>query len=154
MNIFSNVGITELVLILLLAVLVIGPERLPEFSRQLAKLLRDVRKAYENLTRDLGPELAVLQQSTVELRESVEAVRSIPQEMVETVVNAADLEDTLAEFRDVSDSIQQVKQDISQVGKIAQDPVDAAVEATRNAIRPPQDESASPETDTDAPEET
>ena len=57
MNIFSNIGITELIVILLLALLVVGPERLPEMGRKLAKTLRDVRQMYENLTKDLGPEL-------------------------------------------------------------------------------------------------
>ena len=37
MNIFSNIGITELIVILLLALLVVGPERLPELARSLAK---------------------------------------------------------------------------------------------------------------------
>ena len=41
MNIFSNIGITELVVILLLALIVVGPERLPEMGRKLAKMLRD-----------------------------------------------------------------------------------------------------------------
>ncbi|MGC9335646.1 MAG: twin-arginine translocase TatA/TatE family subunit, partial [Anaerolineae bacterium] len=82
MNIFSNVGITELIVILLLALLVVGPERLPEMARQLAKILRDARTAYENLTKDLGPELMSIEKTTREIRESVNSVRSIPKDMV------------------------------------------------------------------------
>lgn len=136
MNIFSNVGITELIIILLLALLVVGPERLPEMGRQLGKILRDVRKAYENLTQDLGPELMSLQQSTRELRDSVDSVRSIPQEMVNSVVKAADLDDTIQDLKDVTGSIQQVGQDISKAGKIVKDPVGAAVNTARSAILP------------------
>jgi len=143
MNIFSNVGITELVLILLLAILVLGPERLPEFSRQLAKLLRDVRKAYENLTRDLGPELAAIQQSTAELRESVEAVRSIPQEMVETVVKAAELDQVQNELQDVADSIRQVEKEIFQAARSGTEPTAAG--NAHDALQPSET--------TDAPSE-
>ena len=107
MNIFSNVGITELVLILLLALLVVGPERLPELAQQLGKLLRDVRKMYENLTSDLGPELMSLQETTQDLRDSVESVRSIPKDMVQQVVQAAELDDTMGELQSVKDSVDQ-----------------------------------------------
>ena len=99
MNIFSNIGITELVVILLLALLVVGPERLPEMGRKLALILRDLRKAYDNLTRELGPEMQSIQQTTRELRESVDSVRSIPKDMVKSVVDAAELDDTIAELK-------------------------------------------------------
>jgi len=92
MNIFSNIGITELIVILLLALIVVGPEKLPEIGQRLGKMLRNIRKAYENLAQDLGPELTALQKTTQEFRESVESVRSIPQDAVKRVVEAADLE--------------------------------------------------------------
>lgn len=126
MNIFSNIGITELILILLLALLVVGPERLPELGRRLAKTLRDVRKAYENLTRDLGPELMSIQETTRELRESVDSVRSIPKDMVDSVVKAAELEEMAAELKDVSDSVGQVGQTLSQAQKAVRNPLRAA----------------------------
>ncbi len=136
MNIFSNVGITELIVILLLALLVVGPERLPEMGRKLAKILRDLRKAYENLTQDLGPEIMSLQQTTREIRESVESVRSIPEDVVKSVVKAADLDDTIAELKDVADSVGQVGQTISDAQKVIRSPVTAAVSAARDSLLP------------------
>jgi Tat protein translocase TatB subunit len=136
MNIFSNIGVTELVLILLLALLVVGPERLPELGRKLGKTLRDVRKAYENLTKDLGPELRSIQQTTQELRDSVEAVRSIPQDMVQTIVKAADLDSTMADLKGVTGSLDEVGRTLSDVGKTATAPIVAAV-ATTPSIVPP-----------------
>lgn len=136
MNIFSNIGITELIVILLLALLVVGPERLPEMSRKLGKTLRDIRKAYENLTRDLGPELQSIQETTKELRESVDSVRSIPQDMVQSVVEAADLDDTISELKDVTDSIGQVGQTMTTAGKMIKDPVGAAVDTARTTLLP------------------
>lgn len=134
MNIFSNVGITEIVVILLLALLVVGPERLPEVGRKLAEILRDVRKAYENLTKDLGPEMQSIQRTTRELRESVESVRSIPKDMVKSVVDAAELSDTIAELKDVTDGLEQVRRTASGAAKVVKDPKGALADAGRSAL--------------------
>jgi sec-independent protein translocase protein TatB len=143
MNIFSNIGITELVVILLLALLVVGPERLPEMGRKLAEILRDIRRAYENLTAELGPELQSIQRTTQELRESVESVRSIPKDTLKSVVDAADLDDTIEELKGVTDDLEQVRQTVSRAGKTVKDPVGAAVGAARGALLPPNDEESS-----------
>ena len=136
MNIFSNIGITELIVILLLALLVVGPERLPEMGRTLAKTLRDLRNAYENLTKDLGPELMSIQETTKELRESVESITSIPQDMVNSVVSAAELDDTVADLKKDFDSIQEVGRTVSGAGKMIKDPVGTAVDTARSALLP------------------
>jgi sec-independent protein translocase protein TatB len=136
MNIFSNLGITELILILLLALLVVGPERLPELGRKLGKILRDVRTAYDNLTSDLGPELASFQQTAKELRDSVDSVRNIPQDMVKTVVKSAELDDTLDELKGVRDSVGQMTKTLSDAQKVVSNPVSAAVDTARSALSP------------------
>ncbi|MFC2029524.1 twin-arginine translocase TatA/TatE family subunit [Chloroflexota bacterium] len=136
MNIFSNLGITEILIILVLALLVVGPERLPELAQKLGTTLRDVRKAYDNLTADLGPELMSLQDTTKELRESVDSVRSIPQHMVKTVVEAAELDETIGELKAVSDDVGQVGQTLSAASDAIKNPVDAAASAARQALSP------------------
>ncbi len=138
MNIFSNIGITELLFILLLALLVVGPERLPELGKKLGHMLRDVRKAYDNLTRDLGPELTSIQQTTRELRESVDSVRSIPKDMVQTVVKAADMDETIGELKEIKQSLGQVGQTLSDAQRAITNPVGAAVNTAKEALRPPK----------------
>lgn len=138
MNIFSNIGITELIVILLLALLVVGPERLPEMARKLGTTLRDVRKAYENLTKDLGPELMSIQQATQELRDSVQAVKSIPQDAVKSVVDAADLEDTISELKEVTGDLEGMRKTVTGAGKMVKDPVGAAVSTAKSALQPPK----------------
>lgn len=135
MNLFSNVGITELVLILLLALLVVGPERLPELARQVGKILRDFRTAYENLTKDLGPELMSIQETTRELRESVESVRSIPRDMVKQVVDAADLDETIDQLKEVEARVDEVGKTLSATGRAVRDPVGAAGRALQGSLR-------------------
>ncbi len=41
---FTGVGFQEIVVILLLALLLFGPKRLPELARQLGKLTRELRQ--------------------------------------------------------------------------------------------------------------
>ncbi|MFN2245428.1 MAG: twin-arginine translocase TatA/TatE family subunit [Anaerolineae bacterium] len=149
MNIFSNIGITELVVILLLALLVVGPERLPEMGRKLAEILRDVRRAYDNLTAELGPELQSIQKTTQELRESVDSVRSIPQDTLKSVVSAADLDDTIAELKGVTTGLEEVRQTVNRAGKTMKDPVGAAVGSAREALLTPKQDK---DGESDAPE--
>ena len=157
MNIFSNIGITELIIILLLALIVVGPERLPEIGRKLGKTLRDIRRAYDNLARDIGPELTSLQRTTQELRESVESVRSIPKDAVKTVVEAADLEDTIDELKDVAASIDQAGKTLSSAGKMVRDPVHAVRSSAERTVRktlmePPSEPGDAEDTDSHPPE--
>ena len=140
MNIFSNIGITELIVILLLALLVVGPERLPEMGRRLAEILRDLRRAYDNLTQELGPEFQSIQQTTQELRESVESVTTIPKDVVKSVVDAADLDDTFEDLKSVTADLNQIGQTASRAGSIVKNPVEAAVDTAKEALLPSKDD--------------
>lgn len=136
MNIFSNIGITELIVILLLALLVVGPERLPEMSRKLAKGLRDIRQAYENITKDLGPELMSIQETTREIRDSVDSVRSIPKDVVGSVIKAAELEDTVQDLKEVEQSLQGVSKSVTQAGNMVRKPLDEVLASAQSALKP------------------
>jgi sec-independent protein translocase protein TatB len=60
-----GIGPLELVVIAIVAVLVFGPDRLPEFARTAGRLLRQVRQLVNNAQNDLrselGPEFADLE---------------------------------------------------------------------------------------------
>jgi sec-independent protein translocase protein TatB len=60
-----GIGPLELVVIAIVAVLVFGPDRLPEFARTAGRLLRQVRQMVSNaqndLRNELGPEFADLE---------------------------------------------------------------------------------------------
>ena len=49
-----NVGPTELIVILLIALIVFGPKRLPEVGRTVGKSLREFRKASQDLRDELN----------------------------------------------------------------------------------------------------
>jgi sec-independent protein translocase protein TatB len=60
-----GVGLPELAVIAFVAVLVFGPDKLPEFARQAGRLARQVRRfaneARDELREELGPEYADLE---------------------------------------------------------------------------------------------
>ncbi|MEV5964182.1 sec-independent translocase [Kribbella sp. NPDC051952] len=60
-----GIGPLELVVIAIVAILVFGPDRLPEFARTAGRLLRQVRQmvttAQNDLRNELGPEFADLE---------------------------------------------------------------------------------------------
>jgi sec-independent protein translocase protein TatB len=67
-----DVGFAEVLVILVVAVFVFGPEKLPEFARQAGRLLRQLRRlarsAQDDLRRELGPEYADLKLTDLDPR--------------------------------------------------------------------------------------
>src|SRR5689334_15757013 len=59
---FGFGGLGEILFILFLAMLIFGPEKLPEIGRLLAKGMTEVRKASNELKRTLNAELAISEQ--------------------------------------------------------------------------------------------
>jgi sec-independent protein translocase protein TatB len=57
---FLGVGPAELLLILVIALIVVGPERLPEISRSIAKTLNSLRAMSQNLTAEWQQELTAV----------------------------------------------------------------------------------------------
>ena len=52
-----NIGPMELIIILVLALIVFGPQRLPEIGRTVGKSLREVRKASSDLRQEFEADL-------------------------------------------------------------------------------------------------
>lgn len=56
---FFGIGAMELLLILVLALIVVGPRQLPDVARRLARLLRKIRGMWAEVSTDLARELNV-----------------------------------------------------------------------------------------------
>lgn len=60
-----DIGLAELAVIALVAILVFGPDRIPELSRQAGRMVRRLRgyatSARDDLRRELGPEFSDLE---------------------------------------------------------------------------------------------
>ena len=70
-----GVGLPELMVILIVAVVVFGPERLPEFARQAGRFVRQIRNlaqsAQSQLREELGPEYADLRLTDLDPRQAI-----------------------------------------------------------------------------------
>ena len=54
---FFNIGTAELLLIFVIALIVVGPRRLPEVAQSLGKIVRDIRKMSQEFTVDIMREV-------------------------------------------------------------------------------------------------
>ena len=50
---FFDIGIVEIFVVLAVALIVIGPDRIPEFAQKFGKLVRNFRKMTKNLTGEM-----------------------------------------------------------------------------------------------------
>ena len=70
-----GVGLPELAVILVVAVVVFGPDRLPEYARQAGRLVRQLRafaqSAQQDLRDELGPEYADLKLTDLDPRVAI-----------------------------------------------------------------------------------
>lgn len=54
---FTNIGVPGLILILILALVIFGPKKLPEIGRAFGQTLREFKKSTNELTSDVREEL-------------------------------------------------------------------------------------------------
>lgn len=70
-----DVGLPELAVILLVAIVVFGPDKLPDYARQAGRLVRQLRNmarsAQDDLRRELGPEYSDLKLSDLDPRAAI-----------------------------------------------------------------------------------
>ena len=63
-----NLGFGEIILILLLALIIFGPRRLPEMGKTIGKSLKEFRKATTDLRQELEVDLEEQPRASVEQR--------------------------------------------------------------------------------------
>jgi len=75
---FFGIGIPELMLILVIALIVFGPERLPEIGRSLGKAVRDFRQMsagftseWQDLSKELGETASQVQREVKEVEAQI-----------------------------------------------------------------------------------
>jgi len=75
-----GIGPMELMLILVVALIVFGPKRLPEIGRSIGKAINDFRRASENVTSTVMRELDVAEdakKASEDLRRATESMTSV-----------------------------------------------------------------------------
>jgi TatA/E family protein of Tat protein translocase len=82
---FGSLGLPELIMIFVLALLLFGPRKLPEIGKSLGKAMGEFRRASNDLKRSLEEEVAA-----DELRQVGSEVREVGRTAVSAVTQAAE----------------------------------------------------------------
>ncbi len=75
MEIF-NVGLGEMLMIIIIALLVFGPERLPEVVRRIAHFINDVRRVASDVQQTFMEETREIRMPLEELRQDITSIKT------------------------------------------------------------------------------
>lgn len=97
-----KIGVMELVVILIVALVVIGPDKLPEYARKLGSAMAEFRRASGEMTKDVRQSVVEpLEEAQRPLKEALEPLDQLNKE--------------------VRNDIQQVENDLRNIGKEKKD---------------------------------
>ena len=71
---FSNIGVPGLILILVLALIIFGPKKLPEIGRAVGQTLSEFKKSARELTSDAVEEVEEVKKEVKEQQEEIKKV--------------------------------------------------------------------------------
>jgi len=98
---FLGIGPGEVLLILVLALIVFGPKRLPEIGRTLGKTIKEIRNVSEELTTQFRGELAEVTEDLQSLTEEAEGeLRTVTEGLQEAS------SDVVGELKEASSELQ------------------------------------------------
>jgi len=90
-----DIGFSEMFLILVIALIVIGPERLPAVATKIGRFIRKARQTFENVKRDVESELETeelnkrLAENNI-LQDTKDSVKDISSELKEIAKKAGE----------------------------------------------------------------
>src|SRR3990170_8443332 len=87
---FLGIGLPEIVLVLIIAVIVVGPQRLPEAAVQLARAIRYLRGYATDATAQIRAELDELTKEYDQVRKELQEFRQAVTKDVSSVVSQVD----------------------------------------------------------------
>jgi sec-independent protein translocase protein TatB len=82
---FLGIGLPELIVILIVAVIVVGPKRLPEVAVQIARAIRQLRGYATDVTAQMRSELDELTRDYEQVRKEVQDLRQVATKSLDSV---------------------------------------------------------------------
>ena len=80
-----GIGLPEILLILIIAIIVVGPKRLPEVAAQMTRLIRQLRGVATDVTSQMRSELDELTREYEQMRKELEEVKETAVKDVDSV---------------------------------------------------------------------
>ncbi len=125
----SRIGFGELIIILIIALVVLGPEKLPEASRALGKAIRSVKKYIRETTEELD-----VMEDVREIKKDIDDIQKDVRTMGESLEKSVQ-----GETQKVEDGMRAVENDINAAVHRAAAPATDPVQ-TENAPAPAEAE--------------
>lgn len=79
---FGNIGIMEFIIILGLALVFVGPEKFPEFTKIMMRTIRDIRNYINDIKQDIADEMRPVKNEVRQLS------RYRPEDYIESIVDS------------------------------------------------------------------
>jgi sec-independent protein translocase protein TatB len=98
-----DVGFAEILLLSLVGLLVLGPERLPKVARTLGGITRKARSSWANLKHSIEAEMRA-----EELKKPLEAFRKEIKDTVDEVKSSTDITPTIEEVKSTLDDLKSI----------------------------------------------
>lgn len=116
-----KIGTLELVVIAIVALLVIGPNKLPEYARKLGQAMREFKKASDSLTKEIKENIVEpLDEVQKPLKEAVDPISEMEKEIK-------------GSFKEVTDSVSSIGKPQKAASKQEPQKEDTAAEETTQA---------------------
>ena len=103
-----KIGALELLVVFVVALLVIGPDKLPLYAKKFGAAMREFRKASQDVTQEIRESVIdPLEEAQKPLREAMEPIEEIRNDL------KADVKSVEKEFKDIGKPKPEVKKDVS-----------------------------------------
>ncbi|MBP3729827.1 MAG: twin-arginine translocase TatA/TatE family subunit [Lachnospiraceae bacterium] len=139
-----KLGIAEILVILVVILFVIGPDKIPEFAKKVAEGLRAFRSATSGVTKEIRENvIEPLNEAQAPLREALEPFNEIRAEIGSLTggikQDAQEIADSL------NSEIGVIQEDLGKTGKSVKDAAEKAVEEARATLKEEADSPAGEE---------
>ena len=101
-RVYMKIGFTELLVVVIVAFVFIGPNQLPEYARKLGKMLRELRKYTSTASKDIQENI-------------VEPLNEIQQPLKEAISPLTDIK------KDIDNSVKDVTKSFTGIGKTSKE---------------------------------
>jgi len=121
--VFGNLGLSEILIIAAVALVIMGPEKFPEFAKIALRAYRDFRGYIDDIKREMAEELQPVK------RELQQLAQYNPEEYVESLAKAVSSA--------VEDEVKEVKDTVEGEVKEIKDAVEGEAGAVTSEQKPP-----------------
>ena len=134
-----KIGFTEIIVIFIVALIVIGPDKLPYYARKLGAGLREFRKATDDMTKDIRESVVEpLEEAQKPIREAMEPFEQLD--------------------RDVRNNFKETSDSLNNIGKVnkpdkAADEIKADKDTAASAVNENAEKSANEDPAEEIPED-